>query len=433
MRKLFKGGIHPQARKELTENCAVRVMPLPTVVAIPLSQHIGKPAKAIVSVGDKVKKGTLIAQADGVISANVYSSVSGEVTAIELRRTPNGSCEHIVVKNDGENAEERLEPIETLTSENIIDRVNTAGIVGMGGAGFPVAVKLNPPTTVDTLIINAAECEPYVTCDTRVMIDYTDEFLDGVFLLALATKVKRTIIAVEDNKPQAIKKLREKTSERKDEIEVVVLKTLYPQGSEKHIIKSATGRVVPAGALPASVGVVVCNVHTALSTHYAVREGKPLYERITTVTGDGITNPCNIWVANGTQYNEVIDFCGGLKENVRVVKMINGGPMMGTAVSGGNLSTTKTTGCLLLMSDKEANTDAPSACINCARCVKACPMGLMPMYVDAYSRSGDLDGAVKYGLNACIECGSCAFVCPAKRTLTQSFKIAKKQLRGRKN
>ena len=176
MRKLFKGGIHPLSRKELTEDCAVGVMPSPSVVAIPISQHIGKPAKAIVSIGDKVKKGTLIAQADGMISANIYSSVSGEVSAIELRPTPNGACEHIVIKNDGENAEERLTPIETLTPENIINRVSMAGIVGMGGAGFPVAVKLNPPTPVDTLIINAAECEPYVTCDTRVMLDYTEEF-----------------------------------------------------------------------------------------------------------------------------------------------------------------------------------------------------------------------------------------------------------------
>lgn len=432
MQNIFKGGVHPNPMKEFTENVSVTSMPAPATVYISLSQHIGKPAKAVVEAGQAVKAGELIAQADGVISANVYSSVSGVVKGVEVRPTPSGKAEHIVIENDGKGDEIRLEPIENPTAEQIINRIATAGIVGLGGAGFPTSVKLSGKG-IDTLIINAAECEPYITCDYRIMLDYTEQFVAGVRLLYRALKLNKAYIGIEDNKAAAIEKLNNYLSETGgDDIIVFPLKTKYPQGAEKQFIYGVTGRKVPTGALPSAVGAAVSNVHTALSTYYAVSDGAPLYKRIMTVTGGGIKEPKNIWVYNGTLYNDVIEFCGGLKEDVNVVKMINGGPMMGAAVSGGTIACTKTTSCLLLMTDGEAFTGKPSHCINCAKCAGVCPMRLMPMYMDLYSRAGDLDSAVKYGLNSCIECGCCTFICPAKRTLVQTFKLAKKQLKGRK-
>ncbi len=433
MQKEFRGGVHPSGRKELTENIAVSVMPAPKTVYISLSQHIGKPAKAIATVGQAVAEGELIATADGVVSSNIYSSVSGVVKAIEKRVTANGKGEHIVIEADDEGRKTRLEPLTEPTKEQILARVAEAGIVGLGGAGFPTAVKLNSPVPIDTLVINGAECEPYITCDYRIMLDYTASFIDGVRLIKDSLSVEKAYIGIEDNKEKAIAVLKDYLEQNGiNDIEVKPLKTKYPQGAEKQLIYGVTGRKVPLGGLPTAVGVVVCNVHTALSVHFAVREGKPLYERIMTVTGEGITEPKNIWVANGTTYEAVIEYCGGLKEGVRVVKMLNGGPMMGVAVAGSQVACTKTTSCLLLMSDGEAFTGSPSQCINCGKCANACPMRLMPMYMDAYALSGELDNAVKYGLNACIECGSCTFVCPAKRTLVQSFRLAKKKLRGRK-
>lgn len=429
--KKFKGGVHPPACKSLSENAQIEKMGAVSTVAIPLQQHIGKSAVAVVSVGDKVKMGQLIGQADGFISANIYSSVSGEVKAIENRPTPTGSCDHIVIANDGLDEEIRLNAIKNPDADSVVNRMSVAGIVGMGGAGFPTAVKYAPKMPAECIIINGAECEPYVTCDTRIMIEYTAEFVDGVKLLMIGAKVDKAYIAIEDNKPQAIQTLSKYIADNAvSGIEVVPLKTRYPQGSEKHIIKSVTGKTVPLGALPIAVGIIVSNVHTALSTHYAVRDGKPLYERITTVTGDGVVTPKNLWIKTGTSYSDLIEYCGGEKNGV--VKLISGGPMMGFAVAGGAYHATKTTGCILLMTSDSAETHTPEPCINCGRCQKACPMRLMPMFMDAYAQSGDLDSAVKYGLTACIECGSCAFVCPAKRTLVQSFKLAKKKLRGRK-
>lgn len=433
MQNLFKGGVHPDEMKELTEDKAVSVMPCPDTVYVSLAQHIGKPAKAVVTAGSEVKMGELIAQADGVISANVYSPVSGVVKGVENRPTPSGKSEHIVIENDKKYTETRLQPLTDPTPEQIIDRITVAGIVGMGGAGFPSGVKMKSNKPVDTLIINAAECEPYITCDARIMTDYTEEFVSGAKLLYKALGLKEVHIGIEDNKMPVVERLNAYLSEKGfSDVVIHVLKTKYPQGAEKQLIYSVTGRKVPLGALPNAVGVVVSNVHSALSTHYAVKEGIPLYKRIMTVTGKGITEPKNIWVSNGTLYNDVIEFCGGIKEGVNVVKLINGGPMMGVAVSGGTIACTKTTSCLLLMTDEEAFTGKPSPCINCAKCASVCPMRLMPMYMDLYSRAGDLDTAVKYGLSNCIECGCCTFICSAKRTLVQSFRLAKKQLRGRK-
>ncbi len=436
MKKQFVGGVHPSDMKALTEHLPVEVMPAPSQVSIPLVQHMGKAARPIVAVGDAVKCGQIIAEREDVIGSNVFSSVSGVVKEIDKKVTPTGSALHIVIENDRRDDRVGFEPLKNPTARQVIDRIKEAGIVGMGGAGFPTDVKLTPKTAVDTLIINAAECEPYITCDNRIMLDYTNEFLRGVRYLATALGLKKAYIGIEDNKSEAIELVSDAAlfSEEETGIEVVVcpLKTHYPQGAEKQMIYAVSGRKVPVGAIPSAIGVVVCNVHTALSTYYAVAEGEPLYRRIMTVTGEGIANPKNIWVRTGTLYGDVIEFCGGLKPDRRVVKMINGGPMMGTAVSGSTVSCTKTTGCLLLLTDSEASTISPSACINCGKCAKVCPMRLMPMYIDLYARGGDIDTAVKYGLSACIECGCCAFVCPAKRTLVQSFRLAKKQLKGRK-
>ncbi|MFR1566025.1 MAG: electron transport complex subunit RsxC [Christensenellales bacterium] len=433
MQYFFKGGVHPDGMKELTEGLAVNVMPAPDTLYVSLSQHIGKPAKAVVDAGREVKMGELIAQADGAISGNIYSPVSGTVKGIELRPTPSGKSEHIVIENDKKYTETRLEPLTDPTPEQIVNRIAAAGIVGLGGAGFPTGVKFKSVKPIDTLIINGAECEPYITCDARIMVDYAEQFIGGVRLLYRALNLSEAVIGVEDNKKPAVDSLTAYLDKNGiSDVRVCVLKTKYPQGAEKQLIYAVTGRKVPMGALPASVGVVVANVHTALSAFYAVTEGVPLYKRIMTVTGGGIERPANLWVSNGTLYNDVIEFCGGIKKDVNVVKMINGGPMMGAAVSGGTIACTKTTSCLLLMTDKEAFTGKPSPCINCARCADVCPMRLMPMYMDLYSRAGDLDSAVKYGLSSCIECGCCTYICPAKRTLVQSFRLAKKQLRGRK-
>ncbi len=433
MQKTFKGGVHPNPRKSLTENLSIEVMPAPQTVYLPLIQHLGKSAVAIVSVGDRVKRGQMIAQQDGAISANVFSSVSGVVKAIENRQTPTGKCDHIVIENDGLDEEERLEPLgENATAEAIRERITYAGIVGMGGAGFPTGVKLSPAKPVDTLVINAAECEPYITCDARIMTELTSKFFEGVRCLYLALGLNGAKIGVEGNKAEAIAIMKETLEKSgKSDIEVVTLKTKYPQGAEKQMVYAVTGRKVPVGGLPASVGVVVCNVHTALSTYYAVRKGEPLYRRVATVTGGGVKTPKNLWIYGGTTYEDVIAFCGGMREDVPTVKMISGGPMMGFTVSGTTYSCTKTTGCLLLMSKEEAFRGSPSPCINCGKCAKACPMNLMPMYIDLYSRAGDYDNALKYGLGNCIECGCCTYTCPAKRTLVQGFRLAKKQLRGR--
>ncbi len=433
MQKTFKGGVHPNSRKSLTENLSIEAMPAPSTVYVPLVQHLGKSAVAVVSVGDEVKRGQLLAQADGAISANVYSSVSGIIKSIESRQTPTGKCDHIVIENNGKDEEVRLVPLDETADANAIrERIKVAGVVGMGGAGFPTAVKLAPSKPVDVLVINGAECEPYITCDARIMTELTTEFLEGVRFLYRALELSGAKIGIEENKSEAIATIKATLSKSgASDIEVVTLKTKYPQGAEKQMVYAVTGRRVPVGGLPASVGVVVCNVHTALSVYYAVKEGIPVYKRVATVTGEGIKEPKNLWIYNGTTYEDVIAFCGGMKEDVPTVKMISGGPMMGFTVSGAQYSCTKTTGCLLLMSKEEAFRGNPSQCINCGKCAKACPMQLMPMYIDLYSRAGDLDNAIKYGLGNCIECGCCTYTCPAKRTLVQGFRLAKRQLRGR--
>lgn len=417
----FRKGIHPKANKELSKSCPLKELETPDKVYIPLSQHIGAPAVCVVKGGDKVKCGSMLGKADGFISANIFSSVSGEVIDITPRPTMSGVKQCVAVYNDKKYEEERLPPLgENAFRAQIIERIKYAGIVGMGGAGFPTHVKLSPKKQVDTLIINGAECEPYLTCDYRLMLEKHAEIMEGIRILKIALNVERAVIAVEDNKSDAINLLRECSS---GEVEVVSLKTKYPQGAEKQLIWAVCKKKVPLGGLPADVGVVVDNIHTAFSVYEAVREGKVSYMRAMTVSG-GAAIPGNFFVRTGVPFSFIKDQC--VPDDDLVAKIICGGPMMGFSLCDLNRSVGKGTSGLLFLTEKEVYRNKPSACINCARCRKACPMNLMPMFIDSCSVSGDIEGAVKYGAKACIECGSCAYVCPAKRQIVQSVRLAKK-------
>lgn len=421
----FKRGVHPAERKTESE-VPIRIMPAPATLKVPLSQHIGLPAEPVVGVGDAVKKGQLIGRNDKGLSARVFSPVCGRVTGTETIQVPSGGrALHLVLENEGGEEEFRLPPLENPSPLEIIERVREAGIVGMGGAAFPTHVKLTPPKDkiIDTLIINGAECEPYITCDARILEEKTQEVIEGAVLLKKAVKAERLVFGVEENKPAAIEKLLAAGAE------VRVLKTKYPQGAEKQLIFALTGRKVPAGGLPMDVGTVVDNVHTAWAVYQAVREGKTSYERVMTVSGGAVQTPSNLLVPTGVGFDEVLEFCGGLKEEA--VKVISGGPMMGFAQFNLAARTSKSTGALLFLTEAEINTAKAGPCINCARCARACPMQLMPMYIDSFTLAGDLPGAKRYGAMHCIECGSCAYVCPAKRPLVQSIRLAKKLIKAR--
>lgn len=427
--KTFKKGIRVPHNKRTgdrpLEDCAV-----PDVLYISVAQHIGKPAVPVVAVGDTVKAGTLIAAADGAISSNIFSSVSGKVVAVEKRKTPTGAASHIVIENDGKYDEQKLPPLESRDKDAVLDRIFEAGIVGMGGAGFPTRVKFAPKTPVDTFIINAAECEPYITCDHRLLVEHTKEVLCGAALLAGVLGLDKFIVGIEDNKPDAIKALEDAKTELGIACDIVALKSKYPQGAEKQMIYAVTGRKVPAGGLPADVGVVVGNVHTAYAVYDAVENNTPLYRRALTVCGGGIKDAKNLWVRTGTRYSDLDAFCGGATDDC--VKIISGGPMMGFAIEGEDYSVTKTTGAILYLSKSEANVLQPRPCINCSKCAKACPMNLMPMYIDAYALRGDFANAKKYGAMNCIECGCCAYSCPAKRPIVQSVRLAKRKIKEAK-
>ena len=427
----FPHGIHPPANKERSASVAVTELPAPEIVRIPLSQHLGKEAVSIVSQGDKVKAGQKIGAADGFISAAVFSSVSGEVTGIEKRVTANGHATHIVIANDGKNEEVLLPRLNEPKIDDIVSRIADCGIVGMGGAGFPTAVKLNPRERIDTFIINAAECEPYLTCDYRIMTEYTLEFLLGARYMAQSLGLDAFYIGLEDNKADIAETLQNAAENNKINAKIVLCHTKYPQGAEKQLIYAVTKRKVRVGKLPSSVGVIVDNVHTALAVYEAIEKGKSSYERVLTVSGGGVKRPGNFRVRTGTDVQTIIDNCGGMSKDT--AKLIIGGPMMGFAQNDSSVAVTKTTSGILLLTDSEIVCEEPQTCINCASCVKACPMKLMPVYIDACILSGDVAGAEKYGAMNCIECGSCAYVCPARRPLVQSIRLAKKKIKARGN
>ncbi len=454
--KTFKGGFHVPDRKDLTAGVSIEDMPVVTDYFVSVSQHIGKPAQPVVKAGDEVVEGQLIAEANGLISANIHSPVCGEVVEIVKRKNAQGAlvdCIHI--KSNGKQDKFTLPPLaafsavktdgdvsyESVTSEQIVERIREAGIVGMGGAGFPTAVKLQPKDPVDSLIINAAECEPYLNCDNRLLIERTAEFLAGVRLLAKAIGVTNVYIGIEANKQEAYNKLLEQSgviadskealqNRKEGDIVVVLLKAKYPQGAEKTLIKACLNREVPVGGLPAAVGCIVDNVGTAYAVWDAVVNGVTLHKRLMTVSGDGIANPKNLEVAIGTPLSAVVELCGGLRENT--VKLISGGPMMGFSLMDLDVSVSKTDSGFLALTDKEASSLLPTPCINCGRCAAVCPMKLMPMYIDFYTTVGDTENAVKYGALNCFECGTCAYVCPAKRPIVQSVRLTKIKAKEKK-
>lgn len=426
--KSFFAGIHVRDRKSLACGQKTEVMPPPAEVYISLSQSLGKPAAILVEKGQKVKEGELIAKADGAISSNVFASVSGEVTDIKPLVGANGNTEtYIVIKSDGTDEKAYLPPLTDPTADDIKSRIKDCGIVGLGGAGFPAAVKVAPRTPVDTLILNGAECEPYLTCDHRLMLENTDEIARGARYIAKALGVDKIIIGIEANKPDCIEAF-----ESYDDIQPVILKKQYPMGSEKHLIYVTTGRKVGIGKLPADSGVVVQNVATAFAVCEAVEKGKPLYERILTVSGEAVKQPKNLWVRVGTSVKSIVDYCGG--ESLPPKKVIQGGPMTGLALATYDVYTHKTTSGVLLLSEKEAAAEEPTPCLNCGMCADVCPMHLMPMQTAFYSAAGDFESAAKLGNTlACIECGACEYTCPAKRPLIQAIRKTKAYIRSKVN
>ncbi len=424
--KNYLYGIHVKDMKELCADKPIVKMPAPKKVYISMSQHIGAPAIPIVNVGDKVTKRQLIGKASGVISANVFSSVCGTVTAIEDIVTASGlKMKHVVIENDGRDDEVFFDNIADFQPQTIIERIRLAGIVGLGGAGFPTAVKLSPSTQLDTLIINGAECEPYLNCDYRLMLENTEDIYRGIKYASIALNIKRIIIGIEANKPLAIKAFSQYS-----DIEVVVLKKQYPMGSEKHLIYCTTGRKVPCGKMPFDVGCCVQNIKTVIAIKHAIDDNKALSSTVLTVSGGGIKEPKNLRIQIGTPLEDIIEFCGGVSDET--VKIVAGGPMMGKIMTGTNSYTRKTNSGYLFLTEKETSLSQPTNCINCAVCAKNCPMRLMPMYIESFALAGDYKSAEKYGAMNCIECGSCAYNCPAKRSLVQSISMAKSKIKEMK-
>lgn len=429
----FKGGIHPPYGKEYANKKPIEKAAAPAKVYIPLQQHIGAPAKCIVAVGDEVKLGQKIGEAQGFVSSNIHSSVSGVVKAIQLCGVPNGTAMCVVIENDfKEEPHESVKPhgdIADLSKEEIVGIVKEAGIVGMGGATFPNHVKISPPpdSKAEYVILNGAECEPYLTADDRLMVENPEDVVYGLRALMKALDVNKGFIGIEVNKPEAIANVT-KAAEPYPEIDVVSLQVKYPEGAEKQLIYACTGREVPSGALPIAVGAVVDNVATAAAIANAIKTGMPLVERITTVTGPCIKEPKNLVTKIGTKFSEIIKQCGGLKEDVVARKLIAGGPMMGFAQFTDDISTNKGSSGILILDEDIAVAPEPMNCIKCGRCTDVCPAFLQPLFISAYSLKNDFDAAEQHRAMDCIECGSCSFICPSRRLLLPSIRQAKREI-----
>lgn len=427
----FRGGIHPYDGKELSKDKPIKAVLPKGDLVYPLSQHIGAPAQPVVAKGDKVLAGEKIAEAGGFVSAPIYATVSGIVKAIEPRRVVTGDAINaIVIENDGLYEEVEyapVKPLEELSREEIINLIKEAGVVGMGGAGFPTHVKLSPkePKAIDYVIANCAECEPYLTSDYRRMIEEPEKLVGGLKVILQLFPNAKGIFAVEDNKPDCIKILKDLI---KDDTSMTVkaLQTKYPQGAERQIIYASTGRKINSSMLPADAGCVVNNVDTIVAVYRAVVEGRPLMHRIVTVTGDAIAEPQNFYVKIGMNYHELIDEAGGFKEEP--VKIISGGPMMGFGIFDLDVPTTKTASALLCLTKDDVEKMKPGPCINCGRCVEVCPGCIIPSRLADYAEHDDEDKFVAYDGMECCECGCCSFICPAKRTLTQSIKSMRKMV-----
>ncbi len=426
MRKFtFKGGVHPYEGKELSQDKPVKEYLPKGELVYPMSQHIGAPAKPVVNVGDEVKVGQRIAEAGGFVSANICSSVSGTVKAIEPRLVVNGSmCQSIVIENDGmytlAEGVGKKRDYKQMSKEEIRVAIGEAGIVGMGGAGFPTHVKLAPKNEdeIDYVIVNGAECEPYLTSDYRMMLEETDKIVVGLQVILSLFDNAKGIIAIEDNKPEAINVMLEAVKDI-DRIEVKVLKTKYPQGAERKMIYATTGRKLNSSLLPSDVGCVVNNIDTVIAVYMAVCECTPSIRRIVTVTGDAVKEPQNFNVRTGTMYSELLEAAGGL---VKVPeKIIAGGAMMGMAIYDTNVPVTKISSALLCLEKDESAEFEPTACIRCGRCVEVCPSNLVPQRMAEYAEVYDKASFEAINGMECYECGSCTYVCPARRRLTQAF------------
>lgn len=442
----FKGGVHPDYNKELARDKAIEVMPVPSELVVSMSQHLGAPAKCIVKAGDFVRRGQLIGERNGFISVCVRAPADGLVKAVEKRAgAAGGRADAVIIDTTAKPAPEEeassapaqaaLAPLDwrVASREELLKRVEDAGICGMGGAGFPTSVKLNPPPgkRCEYLILNGAECEPYLTADFRVMLERADRIRVGVEIMRKILDMPAVRIAVEANKPEAIAALEKAFADIDGNVEIVVLPVLYPQGSEKHQIYATVGRVVPEPpALPIDVGCVVENVGTVVAVADAVELGEPLLSRVTTVSGDAVAEPKNILAPCGTKYADLVAFCGG--EKAEPAKVISGGTMMGFAVPSLDIATTRTTSGLLLLSRKRVFQYGSGPCINCGRCVRACPMNLNPAEISKAVEADDIRSAENdCSVMTCIECGACSFVCPEYRTITQMCRRAKNSIRAR--
>ena len=428
----YYGGVHPSERKEYSEHIALERFPEPKTLVISMSQHLGAPANPIVQVGDTVKVGQKIGEAAGFISAPVHSSVSGTVVAVEPRMhaTRGSEVMAVVIESDGKDTlHESVKPnkdLDSLTPDEIINIVREAGIVGMGGAGFPTCVKLKPAKPVDTILLNGCECEPLLTADHRVLLEFADDIIYGLKAILKTTGAEKGLIVIEDNKPDAIELMQAKVADL-DNIEVVVAKTKYPQGAEKTLIKRVMGRQVPRGGLPADVGVIVDNISTVKAISDAIQTGMPLIERVATVTGEKIKNPGNYIVKIGTSVKELIDYCGGTTDDDVLIKM--GGPMMGFALSDLNVPMMKGSNGIIAI-DTDQTAEQP--CIKCGRCVDVCPMELSPLYFAKYADEENWQGMKDKNVMDCVECRCCEYICSSKIPLVTKIKAGKNAVRGMK-
>ena len=426
----FKGGVHPYDGKSLTKDNPVEPYLPRGEMVYPLSQHIGAPAAPVVQKGDYVKRGQKIGEAGGFVSAPVHSSVSGIVKGMEMRLGATGTMANsIIIENDGKYEETEFVPVklEELTKEGILKRIQDGGVVGMGGAGFPTHVKLSPkmPEKIEYVLVNGAECEPYLTSNHRKMLEEPEEIIEGLRIMLTLFDNAKGYICIEDNKPDCIAKMKELVKDI-PRMEVKELLTKYPQGGERTLIYATTGREINSSMLPADVGCVVDNVDTVAAIYRSVILGEPVMDKVITVTGDGIKSPKNFKVCTGTDLAEVVEAAGGLKDGVS--KVIAGGPMMGFAMYDLHVPCTKTTSACLCLKEDPVSKAKQTACINCGRCVSVCPGGVLPARLATFAEHGDMENFQKFDGMECCECGCCSYICPAKRPLTQSIKSMRKMV-----
>ena len=431
MNATFKGGIHPFDGKELSKEQPIEVYLPKGTMAYPLSQHIGAPAKPVVKKGDRVLKGQVIAEAGGFVSAPIHASVSGTVKGMEPRLTATGTMANaIIVENDQQYEEVEYQPVTSLgelTKEEILKRIQEGGVVGMGGAGFPTHVKLAPknPESIEYILVNGAECEPYLTSDYRRLLEEGEQVVEGLKVMLALFDNAKGYICIEDNKPDCIRKMEELVKDI-PRIEVKALMTKYPQGGERALIYATTGREINSSMLPADVGCVVDNVDTVTAIYKAVMLGRPVIDRIVTVTGDAVAQPKNFMVSTGTNMNELVEAAGGFKGQPE--KIISGGPMMGFSMYGLDIPCTKTSSAILSFLRDEVSHVQETACINCGRCVSVCPGHVIPARLATFAQHGDMEKFQEFDGMECCECGCCSYICPAKRPLTQSIKSMRKMV-----